>query len=138
MSRLECAATDRSGVGAVDFPVTPEVLNARHKAYRRERAIVAFFGYAPLLVLYVMTHTSYLRTLLPPSKNLQVLYLIVIPIAWFALLMLAQARIGIARHGLACPECDHRLLDKELKKSSDRGACNHCGAPIISAAQAEQ
>jgi hypothetical protein len=115
----------------MDFPVTPEVLNARHKAYRRERAIVAFFGYSPLLVLYVMTHTSYLRTLLPPSKNLQLLYLVVIPIAWFALLRFAQARIGLARHKLACPDCGHRLLEKELKKLIERSACSQCGASII-------
>ena len=115
----------------MDFPATPQDLNARHKAYRRERAIVAFFGYSPLLVLYVMTHTSYLRTLLPPSKNLQVLYLIVIPIAWFAVLMFAQARIGLARHKLECPECRHKLLDRELKKTIERGGCSRCGAALV-------
>ena len=75
----------------MDFPITPEDLNARQKAYRRERMVVAFFAYAPLLVLYVMTHTSYLRAVLPPSKNLQVLYLIVIPVGWAVLLVSLSA-----------------------------------------------
>ena len=115
----------------MDFPVTPDDLNSRQKAYRRERMIVAFFAYAPLLVLYVLTHTSYLRTVLPPSKNMQVLYLIVIPVAWAVLLVFAQRKLGVRRHKLACPECGHTLLDKELKKSIERGACSQCGASII-------
>jgi len=115
----------------VDFPITPEDLNARQKAYRRERMVVAFFAYAPLLVLYVMTHTSYLRAVLPPSKNLQVLYLIVIPVGWAVLLVFAQRKFGLRRHKLACPDCGHALLDKEWKKSIERSACSHCGASII-------
>jgi hypothetical protein len=116
----------------MDFPAKPEDLNARQTAYRRERMIVAFFAYAPLLVLYVMTHTSFLRTILPPSKNMQVLYLIVIPIGWAVLLVFAQRKLGLWRHKLACPECGQALLDKELKKSIERGACSQCGASIIS------
>lgn len=116
----------------MDFPVTPDDLNARQKAYRRERMIVAFFAYGPLLLLYVMTYTSFLRTILPSSKNMQALYLILIPMCWAVLLVFAQRKLGVRRHKLACPECGHTLLDKELKKSIDLGACSHCGASIIS------
>jgi predicted RNA-binding Zn-ribbon protein involved in translation (DUF1610 family) len=122
----------------MDFPATPEALSARLKAFRRESMIVAVVGYTPLLVLYAMTYTSYLRALLPPSKNMQLLYLIVIPGAWAVLLTFTQRRLGLRRHKLACPDCGHKLIDRELKKSIERGACSQCGAPIIAAPPAER
>jgi hypothetical protein len=71
---------------------------AHHKAYRRERAIVAFFGYSPLIVLYLLTHSGWLKQQLPQSKELAVLYLVVLPIGWFALLMWLHGRFAPRWH----------------------------------------
>lgn len=107
---------------------------ARHKAYQRERAIVAFFGYSPLILLYLLTHSSWLKTQLPQSKELAVLYLIVLPLAWFALLMWAHQRLAPRWHRLRCPKCAHALVADDYRRTMDRGACPACGATVFAPA----
>lgn len=107
---------------------------ARHKAYQRERAIVAFFGYSPLILLYLLTHSSWLKTQLPQSKELAVLYLIVLPLAWFALLMWAHQRLAPRWHGLRCPGCSHALVAKDHQRAMERGACPECCVAVVASA----
>ncbi len=111
--------------------VTAEDFRARHRAYRRERAVVAFFGYSPLIVLYLLTHGSWLKTQLPQSKELAVLYLVILPIAWFALLMLLHRWLGPLRHRLRCPHCSRPLVAREFDEAIQRGACPRCGAALL-------
>lgn len=110
---------------------TAEELRARHKAFQRERAVVAFFGYSPLIVLYLLTHGSWLKTRLPASKELAVLYLVILPIAWFALLMSLHRALGPRRHRLRCPQCALPLVAGELERALERGVCPRCGEALL-------
>jgi hypothetical protein len=122
------AAANRQQAVRVTAGVTAEDFRARHKAYQRERAVVAFFGHAPLILLYVLTHGSWLKTQMPQSKELAVLYLVILPIAWFALLMLLHRWLGPLRHRLRCSQCSHALVAREFERTIERGACPQCGA----------
>ena len=104
---------------------------ARHKAFSRERAIVAFFGYAPLIVLYLLTHSSWMKQQLPESKELAVLYIIVLPIFWFTAVTLFYRWLGLRRHRLRCPSCGHALVGDNFKRALERGACPACGSAVI-------
>lgn len=114
--------------------LTPAEFTARHKAYRRERAIVAFFGYSPLIALYLLTHSGWLKQQLPQSKELAVLYLVVLPIVWFASLMWLHGRFAPRWHRLRCPKCAHALVADDYRRTMDRGACPACGATVVAPA----
>jgi hypothetical protein len=113
--------------------VTAEDFSARHKAYQRERAVVTVLGCAPLISLYLLTHSSWLKTQLPQSKELAVLYLVVVPIAWFALLVLLHRWLGPLWHRLRCPQCAHALVAGEFERAMERGACPRCGTALLDA-----
>lgn len=113
--------------------VTADDFRARHRAYLRERAVVAFFGYAPLIVLYLLTHGSWLKSQLPQSKELAVLYLVVLPMAWFALIMLLHRWLGPLRHRLRCPRCSQALIARDFERAIDSRTCPHCGATLLDA-----
>ncbi len=91
---------------------------------------MALFAAAPLLVLYLLTHSSWLKTQLPDSKEMAVLYLIVLPVAWFAVVMGLHAWVAPIRHRLRCTSCRHRLVGPEFKRAVDTGHCPACGNAI--------
>lgn len=104
---------------------------ARHKAFSRERAVVAFFGYAPLIVLYLLTHSSWMKKQLPESKEMAVLYIIVLPILWFAAVTLFYRWLGPRRHRLRCANCTHAIVGTDFKRTIERGVCPACGAAVV-------
>lgn len=108
-----------------------EDLTARHKAFSRERAIVAFLGYAPLIVLYLLTHSSWMKKQLPESKEMAVLYIIVLPILWFAAVTLLYRSVGPRRHKLRCAGCGHALVANDFKRAIERGVCPACGSAVV-------
>jgi len=110
--------------------VTRDELVRRHKAYEKERAVVAAFGYSPLLLLYVLVHTKYLRPYLPESKGQAVLVMIVIPILWCALLMMLHRWLGPLRHKLRCPACGQRFVGGEYQATLEAGRCGRCAAEL--------
>jgi hypothetical protein len=71
----------------MNFPDSTEELKRRHAAYEKSRGYVFAIACAPLLVLYVAIHTKYLRPYIPESKSADVFVLIVLPSAWFAVVM---------------------------------------------------
>jgi hypothetical protein len=108
-----------------------EELAARHKAFARERSIFAFFGYAPLIVLYLLTHGSWMTKQLPESKEMAVLYIIVLPILWFAAVTLLYRSVGPRRHKLRCPACSHALVASDFKRALESGVCPACGSAVV-------
>jgi hypothetical protein len=112
-------------------------LAARHKAFSRERAIVAFFGYSPLIALYVLTHSSGMKQQLPESKEMAVLYIIVLPIVWFAAVKLLYRWLGPRRHRLLCPGCAHPLVSSNFKRVVEGGVCPACGTAVVEPAVTE-
>lgn len=110
---------------------TADDFRARHAAFQRERSVVAFFGYAPLIVLYLLTHGGWLKTQLPASKALAVLYLVIVPIAWFAVLTLLHRWLGPRRHRLRCPQCAHPLVARVAERSLEHGSCPQCGTTLF-------
>jgi hypothetical protein len=110
--------------------VTRDELASRHKAYEKERSIVAAFGYSPLLLLYVLVHTKFLRPYVPESKGQAVLVMIVIPIVWFALLMMLYRWLGPLRHKLRCPACGQRFVGDEFKATLEAGRCVRCASGL--------
>ena len=109
-----------------------ETLQLRLRAYERERerGWVAAFGLAPLMVLYVLSHTTYLRPYVPHSKGLAVVVLILVPSAWFGLVMALHAVLGTRRHGLRCPACGARLVGTRYRNALDHGCCDRCGTAL--------
>jgi len=107
-----------------------ETLQRRLRAYERERGWVAAFGFAPLMVLYVLSHTTYLRPYVPHAKGLAVVVLILVPLAWFGLVMGLHAALGTRRHGLRCPACGVRLVGARYRYALDHGCCDRCGTAL--------
>jgi hypothetical protein len=66
----------------------------------RGKRLVAAVGYAPLLLLYVLVHTKYLRPHLPEDKTAQLGILIGLPVLWFAFVMLMYRWLGPRRQPL--------------------------------------
>lgn len=115
----------------VDVATTPlGQLKARYRRYERERRIVSLVGFAPLLVLYVLTHSSWLKTQMPASKEMAVLYLIVLPLCWFAFVMLLHGAWAPARHGLRCGGCGARWVGRNYELTARDGHCVSCARDI--------
>lgn len=91
---------------------------------------MALFAASPLLVLYVLTHSSWLKTQLPESKEMAVVYLIVLPLAWFACIMALHSWIATRRHDLHCSQCRVRLAGRDYERAMRAGGCPSCGAKI--------
>jgi hypothetical protein len=111
---------------------TRDELRRRFKAYERQRAIVSAIGFTPFLVIYVLVHTRYLRSWLPPSHEAELVVLIALPAAWFAMVMLVHSWLAPGLLGLRCAQCGHRLLGRSYADALETGQCNGCRAPVIS------
>ena len=118
------------------FPVSKQEWSARHKAFAGGRTVVALLAWVPLLALYLLTHTKYLRPYVPESKASAVFMLIVVPFAWFIGSTLVYRWLGPARHGLKCPGCGDRLVDAKHKAALESGRCPSCQAEVVSGAGA--
>jgi hypothetical protein len=114
------------------FPAEATDLALRHKAYLGGRTIASAVGWIPLLLLYVMIHTTFLRSYEPASKAAQVLVLIVVPFSWFALVVLTYRWLGPAVHKLVCPGCGDRLVDETYEVALETGCCPRCRSPVLS------
>lgn len=125
LRRGRCALTNTR-------PVADSELAARHRSYVRGRTAVALLGWVPLLVLYLFSHTRYLRPYVPESKGLAVVVLIVIPLAWLLGTAWAYRRLGPSLHRLRCPGCGARLVDDAFKSAAATGRCAACAAELVS------
>ena len=118
------------------LPTTALEFATRHRAYGQGRTVVAVLGWVPLLVLYVFSHTKYLRPYVPDSKGLAVVVLIVIPMTWLLGIAWAYRRVRPAAHGLVCPGCHARLVDDAYKSAAATGRCARCDAAVLIDAEA--
>ena len=109
-----------------------EELQSRHRAYERERSLVLGAGFAPLLFIYLMVHTRYLRPYVSESKSIALLELLILPAAWFAGMLLLYTWFGPIRHRLRCPRCAHRLVGTAITAALETGSCANCGARLVS------
>jgi hypothetical protein len=112
---------------------TAEELRSRQQRHERGRARVAAIGFAPLLLLYLMVHTKYLRPLLPEDKTAQVGVLIGLPALWFGCVIGLYRWLGPRAHGLQCPGCGAAMLGKALGAALATGQCSRCHAPVVAA-----
>ena len=115
------------------YPLRPEEFQRRHRSYMRQRSIVAAVGYTPFLLLYVLVHTKYLRPYMPDSKNATAAVLILIPGAWFGVLVLLQRWLGPGRHRLKCPHCAQAQVGEEFKRVLENHLCSRCGTQLLTA-----
>ncbi len=113
------------------LPTSAQEFATRHRAYGQRRTVVALLGWVPLLVLYVFSHTKYLRPYVPDSKGLAVVVLIVIPLAWLLGIAWAYRRVGPGVHGLVCPGCHARLVDDAYKSAAATGRCARCQVTVV-------
>lgn len=112
--------------------MTQDELKARHADYERWRWIAGAVGAAPLLAVYFLVHTPYLKDFLPDAKFLAVLILFFVPLGWLMALTRLYARWATRRYGLQCPDCGEALLGEALRKALNKGACRRCGAGVVS------
>lgn len=113
------------------YPASLEEFSQRVLSHRRGRTLVSVLGWAPLLALYVLTHTKYLRPFVPESKGMAVVVLIVLPFSWMLGVVLAYRRLGPAMHGLRCPQCASPLVDETARQVAEAGTCPACGAALL-------
>ncbi len=116
--------------------LTREELRRRSKAFDRERHWVSVLGYLPLLLVYALVHTTYLRPYLSTDKSVEVLELLGLPFTWLAIVTLLHRRFGPARHGLVCETCGARLTGPTFKTALETGHCARCEAVIVADATA--
>lgn len=108
--------------------MTRDELQRRQTDYDRYRWIAGAIGAAPLLSVYFLLHTTYLRAFLPESKLLSVFVLFFVPLGWLLGVTRLYRWWGPRHFGLQCPHCNETLVDGDLQRSLDRGACRKCGA----------
>ena len=113
-------------------PCTRDELQRRYKIYERQRVFVSAIGFGPLLIIYLLVHTRYLRPWLPPSHEAQLVVLLLVPAAWFAAVMLLHGRSAPARLGLVCPGCRRRLVGMAFTDAMSTGQCGSCHADVVS------
>jgi hypothetical protein len=113
-------------------PATRDELQRRSKLYERQRFFVTAIGFGPLLVIYLLVHTRYLRPWLPQSREAQVVVLLLIPAAWFAAVTLLHRWLAPARLGLQCPRCRQRLVGMAFTDAMSTGQCDSCHAEVVS------
>lgn len=111
---------------------TKAELQRRFKAYERQRTIIGAIGFAPFLVIYLLVHTRYLGPWLPQSRAADLVVLILLPAAWFALVMFVHGWLAPGLLGLRCASCGHRLLGESYFAVLATDQCNECNAPVIS------
>ena len=114
------------------MPITRDELTRRHAAYERGRWPFAILGAAPLVAVYVLIHTPWLKPHLPEARWLAVVILFFVPLGWLWALTRLYAAIGARRHGIACPGCGLAFLDAALRAVLRTGDCPRCGAPVVS------
>jgi hypothetical protein len=117
-----------------DWPILAGEFERRNKAYDKQRAIVAAFGYTPFLLLYLLVHTKYLRPYVPENKEAAVGLLILLPGAWFGGVMLLQRWLGPRLQRLNCPRCGLALVGSAMKAALDTCTCSRCGMRVIASA----
>lgn len=109
----------------------PDDFARRLRSFARGRAVAVVLGWGPILALYVLTHTRYLRPYVPESKGMAVVALIVIPISWLVATAYGYRAYGPRLHGLVCRNCGHRLVDDAAKAVQGTGRCPQCDAGVI-------
>lgn len=111
--------------------MTRDELSRRHADYERWRWIAAVIGAAPLLSVYFLVHTPWLKGFLPDAKFLAVLILFFVPLGWLMAVTRLYARWGATHYGLRCPECNEALLGEAFRKANQTGACRRCAAQVV-------
>jgi len=96
-----------------------------------EPSIVSAIGFAPFLVIYLLVHTRYLEPWLPKSREADLVVLIVLPAAWFAMVMLLHGWLAPRILSLRCAHCGQRLLGKSYTDALSTGQCDRCRAAVI-------
>jgi len=116
-------------------PCTRDELQRRFKVFERQRSFVSVIGFGPLLVIYLLVHTRYLRPWLPQSREGELVVLLLLPATWFATVMVIHGRLAAARLGLQCPRCRHRLVGRAFADAMSNGQCDRCQADVVSDAK---
>lgn len=112
-------------------PCTRDELQRRSQVYERQRSFVSVIGFGPLLLIYLLVHTRYLRPWLPESREAELVVLLLLPAAWFAAVMLLHGWWAPARLGLRCPRCRHRLVGRAFMDAMSTGQCDSCHADVV-------
>lgn len=113
------------------MPITRDELTRRHAAYERGRWPFAVLGAAPLLAVYVLIHTPWLKPHLPETRWLAVVILFFVPLGWLWAVMRLYVAFGARRHGIACPGCGAPFTDAALRAALRTGDCPRCGVTVV-------
>lgn len=102
----------------------------RRADFERFRWVAGAIAAAPLLSVYVLLHTPYLRAFLPESKLLSLFILFFVPLGWLLGAMRAYATWGRRHFGLQCSGCGASLVEHGPRQGVDRVVCRRCGTEI--------
>ena len=113
------------------WPIGADEFKRRSGSYDRWRSIIAAIGYAPFLLIYLLVHTKYLRPYVPESKQAAVGVLILLPGAWFGIVMLLLSALGPKLARLTCPRCAAALTGTARQHALEEGSCSRCGTRLV-------
>lgn len=100
------------------------------RAFARGQRIVAVLGALPLLAVYLLVHTPWLKAGMQEHKHAVVALLILVPLGWLLLLVQGWRRFGPRWLGLGCATCAEALLAPGGGGATAPSRCAACGAAL--------
>lgn len=111
--------------------MTRDEFTRRLQRYERGRQWTLGIGVLPLLAVYLLVHTRWLKPYLQDHKHLVVVLMIVVPLAWLFGLARVWRQFGPRWLRLACTACGGTLADAPPAHGDAGGRCPHCGATLF-------
>lgn len=110
----------------------------RLRAYESGQQWAIAVGALPLLAVYLLVHTRWLKPFLQDHKHLVVALLIVVPLAWLLALARGWKRLGPGWLGLRCSACGASLAEQAAPRDGDVAPCPACGKAAVEADSASR
>ena len=114
--------------------MTRDEFNRRFRAYEHGQQWAVAVGALPLLAVYLLVHTRWLKPYLQDHKHLMVALMIVVPLGWLFGVAQGWKRLAPRWLGLDCPACRSTRLAREARSPDDADRCPDCDHPLFEGA----
>lgn len=105
----------------------------RLRAYESGQQWAIAVGALPLLAVYLLVHTRWLKPFLQDHKHLVVALLIFVPLGWLFAVAQGWKRLAPRWLGLHCPACGQAWSDPRPSPTDAAPSCPHCRATLFDA-----
>jgi hypothetical protein len=111
--------------------MTPAEFTRRTDAFQRGQRIVAVIATLPLLGVYLLVHTPWLKAGMQDHRHLVVALLIGVPLAWLLAWVQGWRRFGPRWVGLGCAACAEARDAASRAGAAAPARCAACGATLV-------